>query len=336
MMSSGSFAAATGPFPYEAGAATGIGPNPGPGTGSGFGIHSHHQQPLPLDDTSVAEPIILDSTIPLPGPSTSQPPHKFNPFNTTQQQRQQNGHDITATLQLQLQQLQATLTQALSERDAARLSLATLRNELYNARQVEKRLRIERDEARAQVSFLKQERTQVRQTEVRLRRERNEARVALALAVQAQGGKLKGVGSLGKAQGGMKGIELFLGTGTRTAKMQGAMSGARAPEAHGQGIPGQQQLPQEPLVQQASGQAQAGAGAAAAVVLEGVSGAVTDFGLPLQQGFGADMDQQLEEFLIMHGVDSREASPVQQVPTPPGMGYGHEAGAGGQFEMMQS
>ena len=54
----------------------------------------------------------------------------------------------------------------------------------------------------------------------------------------------------------------------------------------------------------------------------------------------------------MHGIESREASPVQQVPTPPGMGYGgHEAGshgvgtgagagagAGGhgQFEMMQS
>lgn len=128
--------------------------------------------------------------------------------------------------------------------------------------------------------------------------------------------------------------------------MQAVVSGSqtqtqsqRNGEGQGQVLPGQQQLPQD-LESLALGQ-QAGAGAGtAAVGLEGASGAgvIADFEMSLQHGFGhgADMDQQLEEFLIMHGVDSREPSPVQQVPTPPGMGYGHEIGGGGHFDMMQS
>ncbi|KAK4442687.1 hypothetical protein QBC34DRAFT_224459 [Podospora aff. communis PSN243] len=76
---------------------------------------------------------------------------------------------------------EAALRQALKERDEARMALSTMKNEVYAARQLEKRLRAERDEARSQVTFLKKERATGRLTEVRLRKERNQARMALAL-----------------------------------------------------------------------------------------------------------------------------------------------------------
>ncbi|KAK3690461.1 hypothetical protein B0T22DRAFT_441849 [Podospora appendiculata] len=90
-------------------------------------------------------------------------------------------NELVATRQL-AQALQTQLRQAARDRDLARLQASTLRNELYAARQVEKRLRIERDEARGQVAFLKRERAEGRRTEFRLRRERNEARMVLVLA----------------------------------------------------------------------------------------------------------------------------------------------------------
>ncbi len=88
--------------------------------------------------------------------------------------------------------LQRELKQALRERDDARMAVTKLQNDLYAARQVEKRLRGERDEARSQVVFLKKERAAVRATEQRLRKERNEARLAAMLARRGVG-KRRGV-----------------------------------------------------------------------------------------------------------------------------------------------
>lgn len=72
------------------------------------------------------------------------------------------------------------------------MTVSTLRNEVYAARQTEKRLRAERDEARGQVAYLKKERASGRATEARLRRERDAARVA---AVKSRG---RGVEEFGK------------------------------------------------------------------------------------------------------------------------------------------
>ncbi|KAK0610955.1 hypothetical protein B0T14DRAFT_316201 [Immersiella caudata] len=77
------------------------------------------------------------------------------------------------------QDAQAALRQALKERDEARMALSTMKNEVYSAGQLEKRLRAERDEARSHVAFLKKERAGGRLTEARLRKERNQARMAL-------------------------------------------------------------------------------------------------------------------------------------------------------------
>ncbi|KAK3386308.1 hypothetical protein B0T20DRAFT_493973 [Sordaria brevicollis] len=392
MMSSTSFSASTtgpGPFSYNnetqaragAGTTTGIGPslNPGsgPGAGAGYGMHPHlqqrqqqQQQPLSLD----TEPIILDSTFPLPSPSTTQP-HNFTSFPTNPQNQNQQqlptGPQNSDDLHLQLQNLQSLLTRALSERDSARLSLATLRNDLYNARQVEKRLRIERDEARAEVSFLKKERLQTKQTEGRLRRERDEARLALATAVRGGKISLKGMGhgtgglggmggkAKGKAQGGMTGIEMLLGGSG--PKVGGGKAGAGAGAGVvGKGMgtgtgAGQMQTSGVGVgvtAQFGGGGGEQGHSPPGAGLLGGTTGTaagmegIGEFGMAgLQQEFGTDIDQQLEEFLMMHGAGSREASPIQQVPTPPGnagMGYGYEAShgtgttGGGQFEMMQS
>ncbi|KAK4151370.1 hypothetical protein C8A00DRAFT_17213 [Chaetomidium leptoderma] len=98
----------------------------------------------------------------------------------------------TTTDQQQLRNLlaalQSDLRQSAQERDEARMQLSTARNELYAARQVEKRLRVERDEARSQAEFLGAERVKLRQTETRLRRERNEARMAAARGLKKGGG----------------------------------------------------------------------------------------------------------------------------------------------------
>lgn len=81
-------------------------------------------------------------------------------------------------------ELQRALAKAVTQRDEARMALSTLKNELYAAKQVEKRLRGERDEARGQVGFLQRERAAARQTELRLRKERDQARLAAALGMR--------------------------------------------------------------------------------------------------------------------------------------------------------
>ncbi|SPQ25773.1 d935a4be-9d28-496b-9f39-ca3d7cd40f8b [Thermothielavioides terrestris] len=106
-----------------------------------------------------------------PGPSNP------DPRGTGPQQPPANAEDLHSMLAA----LQAELRQTALERDEARLQLSTARNELYAARQIERRLRVERDEARSQADFLGAERAKARQTEARLRRERNEARLALLL-----------------------------------------------------------------------------------------------------------------------------------------------------------
>ncbi|KAK3319590.1 hypothetical protein B0T19DRAFT_404159 [Cercophora scortea] len=109
-------------------------------------------------------------------------------------------NELVATRQL-AQALQTQLRQAARDRDQARLQASTLRNEVYAARQVEKRLRIERDEARSQVAFLKRERAEGRRTEFRLRRERNEARMALVLTNNRGDAASTGHGSRASAAG---------------------------------------------------------------------------------------------------------------------------------------
>lgn len=90
-------------------------------------------------------------------------------------------------------ELQQDLARVVKQRDEARLALSTLKNELYAARQVEKRLRGERDEARGQVVFLKRERATTRQTELRLRKERDQARLAAAMGKRVGKGKSQGL-----------------------------------------------------------------------------------------------------------------------------------------------
>ncbi|KAK3936926.1 hypothetical protein QBC46DRAFT_20305 [Diplogelasinospora grovesii] len=107
----------------------------------------------------------------------------------------QFNEELVATRQM-VKELRNQLQQAARERDDARLQVSALNNDLYAARQVEKRLRIERDEARSQVSFLQKEKTTTKQTEQRLRRERNEARLALIMAKrEKQRGKERAVSS---------------------------------------------------------------------------------------------------------------------------------------------
>ncbi|KAK0648306.1 hypothetical protein B0T16DRAFT_388562 [Cercophora newfieldiana] len=107
-----------------------------------------------------------------------------------------HNHNPTEETQAEMARIQSSLRRAQRERDEARMALSTMRNEVYSARQVEKRLRAERDEARSQVLFLKKERAAARTTEQRLRRERNAARMALAscrCAGRKAGGKKDGV-----------------------------------------------------------------------------------------------------------------------------------------------
>ncbi|KAK1752851.1 hypothetical protein QBC47DRAFT_48843 [Echria macrotheca] len=88
--------------------------------------------------------------------------------------------DVLAARQAALD-LQRELEKTVKQRDEAQMALSTLRNELYAARQVEKRLRGERDEARNQVAFLRRDRAAAKLTESRLRKERDQARLAAVL-----------------------------------------------------------------------------------------------------------------------------------------------------------
>ncbi|KAL2268054.1 hypothetical protein VTJ83DRAFT_2900 [Remersonia thermophila] len=127
-----------------------------------------------------------------------------------------------------LAKLVTTLRNELSE---TRLQLSTVRNELYAARQIEKRLRVERDEARSQAEFLGQERAKLKVTEQRLRRERNEARLA---AAQAAAAAAAGLGSKGARVGGL-GLGLGGGGKRGPAGLGGAGAGAGAGAAAGTG-----------------------------------------------------------------------------------------------------
>jgi len=119
--------------------------------------------------------------------------------------------------------LQQELARVVKQRDEVRLTLSTLKNELYAARQVEKRLRGERDEARGQVAFLKRERATTRQTELRLRKERDQARLAAAMGKRVGKRKSQGLtieenkGKPSREEAGntdwMDQLEGFVGTG---------------------------------------------------------------------------------------------------------------------------
>ncbi|KAK4146680.1 uncharacterized protein C8A04DRAFT_25606 [Dichotomopilus funicola] len=115
-----------------------------------------------------------------------------------------------ADLRSLITSLQTTLHQTTQERDDARMHLSSTRNELYAARQIERRLRVERDEARSQAEYLRAERGRAKQTEGRLRRERNEARVAAAAAAAAvaggRGGKKAKKGHEKNGSGGVLGM----------------------------------------------------------------------------------------------------------------------------------
>ncbi|AEO67647.1 uncharacterized protein THITE_136625 [Thermothielavioides terrestris NRRL 8126] len=168
-------------------------------------------------------------------PTSAPAPSNPDPRGTGPQQPPANAEDLHSMLAA----LQAELRQTALERDEARLQLSTARNELYAARQIERRLRVERDEARSQADFLGAERAKARQTEARLRRERNEARLALLL--KSKGGAVgvagagAGVGRIGvggagagagAGAGGAGGIAVMGGGGMES---QGEESGESPP-----------------------------------------------------------------------------------------------------------
>lgn len=71
--------------------------------------------------------------------------------------------------------------QAKKERDELRLQLATVRNELYTAKRVQKQLRMELDEVKVAAKTLRRQSTTLAETQKRLRKERNEARIKVAI-----------------------------------------------------------------------------------------------------------------------------------------------------------
>ncbi|KAL2130912.1 hypothetical protein VTI74DRAFT_5796 [Chaetomium olivicolor] len=176
-----------------------------------FASASSHPPSLSINTMGLSWP---SNPAPPPPPPQTQAPQSIN--NPTTVATTPLPTDV-AQLQTMLTALQSELRQATRERDTARLQLSTARNELYAARQVEKRLRVERDEARSQAEFLSGERVKAKQTEARLRRERNEAR--LALLVKSKGGAGAGAGaggaggSMGVGAGGGGGIGIGLGRG---------------------------------------------------------------------------------------------------------------------------
>jgi len=139
----------------------------------------------------------------------------------TQQQQQQQQQQQTDNLLQHLQDLQRQLQQITHDRDTARLRVSSLQNELYAARQVEKRLRIERDEARSQVTFLKQKHSSCRQTEQRLRRERNDAKLALLIAKGGTSGAHGPGGGVGRGGTGKAVKVLTTNTGAGGAIFSG-------------------------------------------------------------------------------------------------------------------
>lgn len=205
--------------------------------------HHHHTQPPPyhLSPTDPDFSNALQQHHHLPrsaptsfpsGPGTQQPNLSLDTMGLTwptattnpppptpsQARPHQNPSDLTAAsdadLRALLTTLQSELRQAALDRDEARMQLSTARNELYAARQVEKRLRVERDEARSQADFLGKERAKVKATEGRLRRERNEARLALMMkeaGAAAAGGV--GVGARGVGLKKKKGVGVGIGVG---------------------------------------------------------------------------------------------------------------------------
>lgn len=160
-------------------------------------------------------------------PNQPQPPSNTSNLTTTTDTQQL--HTLLATLQAELQQ-------AARERDEARMGLSTARNELYAARQVERRLRVERDEARSQAEFLGAERPKLKQAEARLRRERNEARLALmALKGKAGGGGTGKGGKRGVGGGGGGGVAGGVGGLVGGMESQGEDSGESPPMGMEQG-----------------------------------------------------------------------------------------------------
>ncbi|KAH6649536.1 hypothetical protein F5144DRAFT_635213 [Chaetomium tenue] len=158
-----------------------------------------------------------------------QPPSNLNLTNINPADAQQL-HTLLTTVQAELQR-------TARERDEARMGLSTARNELYAARQVERRLRVERDEARSQADFLGAERPKLKQAEARLRRERNEARMAL-MALKGKGGGGGGAGGGGKGKRGGGGGAGVGGGGLGVGGMvdsQGEESGESPPIGMEQG-----------------------------------------------------------------------------------------------------
>ncbi|KAM7190817.1 hypothetical protein V8F33_009240 [Rhypophila sp. PSN 637] len=72
-------------------------------------------------------------------------------------------------------------SQAKRERDELRLQLATVRNELYTAKRVQKQLRMELDEVKVTAKTLRRQGTTLAETQKRLRKERNDARTKVAM-----------------------------------------------------------------------------------------------------------------------------------------------------------
>lgn len=127
------------------------------------------------------------------------------------------------------QTLAPKLALALRDRDAALVALSALQNQVYAARQLEKRLRAERDDARSQAAFLRKERTAGRATEARLRRERNQARVQVAVLRGGYHGKGGGGKGRSLSSGVAGGLEAVLG-GFRGKGGQGGGGGGEGGE----------------------------------------------------------------------------------------------------------
>jgi hypothetical protein len=166
---------------------------------------------LTIDTMGLTWNTTAPTTNPTSAPQQQQPPQQPQSIPIPDTADQVQLHTL-------LSALQAELRQTALERDEARMQLSTARNELYAARQIEKRLRVERDEARSQADFLGSERAKLKQSETRLRRERNEARV-LVMKGRGSGGK-RGVGA-----GGQGGLGALVGG----AESQGEDSGESPP-----------------------------------------------------------------------------------------------------------
>ncbi|KAL2115131.1 hypothetical protein VTJ04DRAFT_10794 [Mycothermus thermophilus] len=225
-------------------------------------------------------------------PITSAAPPSTNPLLTSPLPESQD--ELTRLITT----LRSELRQAAQERDEARLQLSEARNELYAAKQIEKRLRVERDEARSHAEFLGQERVKLKQTEARLRRERNEARLAAATAAAAAaglGGKagrvglgLGGVG-VGLAPGGKRpgiGSAVAAGTGTTAAGIGVAGTAGQGAGATAAGVAG-------------GGGGGGGGNTAGGGVTSGVgaaaAGGTAALGVAAAAGLAAAVDSQGEE-----------------------------------------